>query len=45
MAFTRGLPKKPKRPMQGRGRGAGQADERKARKTKRSLNQIRNALR
>jgi len=44
MAFTRGLPKKSKRPMQGRGRGAGQADERKARKTKRSLNQIRNAF-
>lgn len=44
MAFTRGLPKKTKKPVQGKGRAAGQADERKARKTKRSLNQIRNAF-
>jgi len=44
MAFTRGLPKKSKRPMQGRGRGAGQADERKARKTKRTLNNIRDTF-
>ena len=44
MAFTRGLPKKSKRPMQGRGRGAGQADERKARKTERTLNNIRDTF-
>ena len=44
MAFTRGLPKKPKRPMQGKGRGAGQADERKARKTKRTLAKLTKRL-
>lgn len=44
MAFTRGLPKKPKRPMQGKGRGAGQADERRARKTERTLNKLTKRL-
>ena len=44
MAFTRGLPKKPKRPVQGKGRAAGQADERRQRKMKRITKKMRSVF-
>lgn len=44
MAFTRGLPKKPKRPVQGKGRAAGQADERRDRKMKRITKKMRSVF-
>ena len=44
MAFTRGLPKKPKRPVQGKGRAAGQADERRQRKMERITKKMRSVF-
>ena len=44
MAFTRGLPKKPKKPVRGKGRAAAQADERRARKRERTLNKLTKRL-